>query len=135
MPLGQDFKIVRQPIFSEQAGRLFAVQQGQHELFNFKRVFFIEGASGTRRGEHAHKTCFQWLCVLTGKVEITLKDGVEEYSLATTGFGDVIVVNPGLWVEMDFLEPGVVVAGASELYDESDYIRNWTEFLRFRGIS
>jgi hypothetical protein len=35
---------------------------------------------------------------------------------------------------MDFLEPGVVAAGANELYDESDYIRNWIEFLRFRGI-
>ncbi len=135
MSLGQNFKIVRQPIFSEQAGRLFAVQHGQDELFDFKRVFFIEGASGSRRGEHAHKACFQWLCVLAGKVKITLKNGVEEYSVASTGFGEVIVVNPGLWVEMDFLEPGIVAAGANELYDESDYIRSWTEFLKFRGIS
>jgi hypothetical protein len=135
MPLSQAFKIVRQPIFDEQGGRLFAVQHGQYELFDFRRVLFIEGVSGSKRGEHAHKACSQWLCVLTGKVKITLKDGAEEHSLALTGFGEIVIVNPGLWVELDFLEPGVVAAGADELYDENDYIRNWAEFLRFRGIN
>lgn len=135
MSVSPTFNIFRQPIFSEQGGRLFAIQHGQHELFDFRRVFFIEGISGSKRGEHAHKSCFQWLCVLSGKVKITLKDGIEIHSLAHTGFGEIILVNPGLWVEIDFLESGIVAAGANELYDESDYIRNWEEFLHFRGIS
>ena len=37
-----------------------------------------------------------------------------------------------MWREMyDFSEDAVLMVLASELYDESDYIRNYDDFLKF----
>ena len=128
------YSIIHQPVFTSVAGRLFAVEQGQFDLFDLRRVFFIEGPAGSKRGEHAHRACTQWISVLSGTVRITIKDGIQDYVVSPTGFGELVVVNPGLWVELDFQEHGTVAVGADRIYEEHDYLRNWEEYLRFRGI-
>ncbi|MDF2802133.1 MAG: WxcM-like, C-terminal [Anaerocolumna sp.] len=45
-----------------------------------------------------------------------------------------LYVPPGIWREMyDFSEDAVLMALASEVYDEADYIRNYDEFLDYIG--
>lgn len=45
-----------------------------------------------------------------------------------------LYVTNSMWREMyDFSEDAVLMVLASELYDESDYIRDYDEFLAFVG--
>ena len=45
-----------------------------------------------------------------------------------------LYISNDMWREMyDFSEDAVLLVLASELYDESDYIRDYGEFLKFIG--
>lgn len=127
-----DFNLLSTQVHSRANGKLFSIEQGNPNLFDFKRVFFIQGKSGIKRGEHAHKECSQWISVLSGSVGIILKDGSAVSKIELHEFGDLLVVPPEIWVEIDFLETSIVVVGADMTYEESDYIRVWSEFMEYK---
>ena len=84
------------------------------------------------RGHHAHKSLEQILVCVHGSCKIHLDDGTEtaEVVLDKPYFGLYIANN--MWREMyDFSEDAVLMVLASQLYDESDYIRDYEEFKRF----
>jgi len=89
---------------------------------------------GETRGKHAHKSCRQFLVVLVGSVDVEVHDlrGVvttQEMSTGATFFLDIYH-----WLELsNFSENCVVAVLASELYDESEYIRNWDEFVNLQS--
>jgi hypothetical protein len=128
-----DFNLLRTQVHSRANGKLFSVEQGHPGLFDFKRVFFIQGKAGIKRGEHAHKACTQWISVLSGSISIILKDGSHVNKIDLHEFGELLIVPPGIWVEIDFLEPSVVAVGADMAYEESDYIREWSIFMEFKA--
>jgi dTDP-4-dehydrorhamnose 3,5-epimerase-like enzyme len=127
-------KIVKLPVFDSSTGRLFAVQHGEQHLFDFKRVFFIEGNSGSKRGQHAHRESTQWLSLLKGDIKVKLMDGESHKLISSLKFGELLIVEAGIWVEIDFLEESVVAVGTNTLYKEADYLRDWSDYLEFRGI-
>lgn len=128
-----DFSLLSAQVHSRADGKLFSIEQGHPGLFDFKRVFFIQGKAGIKRGEHAHKACTQWISALSGCVSIILKDGSDANKIDLHEFGELLIVPPGIWVEIDFLEPSVVVVGADMTYEESDYIREWSIFMEFKA--
>lgn len=126
-------KIISKEIFDSGTGKLFFVENGDGELFNICRIFFIQANLGAIRGRHAHKVCSQWLSVVSGEVRITLKDGQIETLANLHEFAEIMIIEPGTWIEIEFLSDGVLVVGANYPYEESDYIRNWNDFLIYRG--
>lgn len=135
MPDLVNYEIVTQQVHSRVDGKLFAIEHGDVKLFDFKRVFFIDSNKGSKRGEHAHKSCSQWISALTGEVQITLKNGASTELVHLQNLGELLVVPPGIWVEIDFVESGVIAVGADMPYQESDYIRQWSDFLVYKGKS
>jgi UDP-2-acetamido-3-amino-2,3-dideoxy-glucuronate N-acetyltransferase len=96
-----------------------------------QRMFWMSDVpKGETRGKHAHKSCRQFLVVLVGDVIVQVHDlygavRVQELSTGATLFLDIFH-----WLELsNFSENCVVAVLASELYDESEYIRNWDEFV------
>jgi dTDP-4-dehydrorhamnose 3,5-epimerase-like enzyme len=128
-----DFNLLKTQVHSRANGKLFSIEHGNPNVFDFKRVFFIKGIAGIKRGEHAHKACAQWISVITGSVSITLKDGSAVDKIALHEFGELLIVPPGIWVEIDFLESSVVAVGADMTYEESDYLRDWSEFMEYKA--
>lgn len=105
--------------------------------FQPKRYFIVYDVPSTEtRGEHAHKQCHQFLICVAGSVSVVVDDGArrEEVLLDRPNIG--LFIPAGVWgIQYKYSANGVLLVFASEYYDASDYIRNYDEFLRFRGVS
>lgn len=115
----------------DERGSLISIEQGKVVPFEIKRVYYIyRTAEGVSRGFHAHRNLRQVAICLAGKCRMVLDNGVTREDVwldcATKG----ILIEGGMWREMhDFSEHCILLVLASALYDESDYIRNYDEFL------
>lgn len=113
-------------------GSLVALESHKNIPFEIKRVYYIfDTKSGVVRGLHAHKDLSQVMVCLKGSCRVVLDNGSiqEEVELNTCDRG--LVIEKIVWHEMhDFSEDCVLLVLANEHYDESDYIRNYDEFLK-----
>lgn len=122
------------PSLGDERGGLVAVEVGQAKFvpFDIKRVYYIyQTEQGVSRGYHAHKQLKQVAICVAGKCRIVLDDGSsrEEVWLDCPTKG--LVIEDMVWREMhDFSTDCVLLVLASEHYSESDYIRNYEDFLR-----
>lgn len=119
----------------DERGQLIAVEKQENTSFDVKRIYYIyDTAQDVRRGFHAHRELEQILICVHGSCVIHVDDGFEtrEYLLDRPDEG--LYIGPITWREMYDFSPGaVLLVLASEHYDESDYIRNYDEFLRVVG--
>lgn len=118
-------------------GNVTVVQNLTTIPFNMKRIYYLyDVPGGEARGGHAHKELFQFIIAASGSFNVVLNDGnvKRTFSLNQPYYGLFVV--PGIWRELnDFSSGSVCLVLASLLYDESDYIRNYEEYLKYRGIT
>ena len=102
--------------------------------FKIKRVFSVVNTlSGEKRGEHAHKKCNQLLCCVSGKIKLICDDGNKKFEKLLSQGGDAILVPQGIWAEQTYLKTNsVLIVFCDQFYDESDYIRDYKTFLKWR---
>lgn len=116
----------------DRRGSLISLEENKNIPFSIKRIYYIFGTKkGEARGFHAHKNLEQVAVCLKGSVNFILDDGKskEEYLLNSPDYG--LYIKGLKWREMhDFSDDCVLMVIASELFDESDYIRNYDEFIR-----
>jgi len=128
-----DCKIIDIRKYSDNRGYLSVIEEEIDVPFEFKRVYYLYNVPETARGAHAHKTLQQLLVATSGSVHVTLDDGLEKKTFVLDKPWKGLMVVPGLWRDMDNFSGGaVLMVLASEHYDESDYIRNYNEFLRYK---
>ncbi len=120
------------PPLGDDRGSLVALEAEKTVPFEIKRVYYIFGTQqGVARGFHAHHNLKQVAVCVTGKCRMILDNGVtrEEAWLDSPTKG--LLIGDLVWREMhDFSEDCVLLVLASELYDESDYIRDYGKFLK-----
>jgi hypothetical protein len=98
--------------------------------FEVKRVFTLVDNRHAKRGKHAHKITTQALQILKGKVRARITgEGYESLEDLDDSKG-ILVIPPMNWLELDFLVDSVIIVFASSNYDESEYIRDFSEFRR-----
>lgn len=118
---------------SDIRGSLTVTQWNKHLPFPPQRVFFIHKVPNKSvRGEHAHRMCIQVLVAIAGSVHVVLDDSRqrEEYLLQSSSRG--LLIPPGIWAsQYRYSHDSVLVVFASHDYDESDYIRDYDEFLLY----
>jgi len=114
-------------------GQLVALEEGKEIPFQVKRVYYMyDTVEGVRRGYHAHKCLEQILVCVHGSCKILLDNGKETEVVSLDTPYEGLYISNDMWREMyDFSPDAVLMVLASELYDESDYIRNYDEFLKF----
>ena len=114
-----------------QTGSLAFIESMRDIPFEIKRVYYIyDVAEGARRGLHAHKNLEEYLICIHGSCTILLDDGTEKREITLSDPSVGLYVGTGLWREMYNFSPGaVLLALAADFYDESDYIREYSEFL------
>lgn len=112
-------------------GQLVALEENKNIPFSVKRVYFMyDTKEGVVRGRHAHRKLHQILFCVAGACTISLDDGKERAEVRLEQPSRGLLIGPGIWREMYNFTPGaVLMVLASEYYDESDYIRNYDEFL------
>jgi len=112
-------------------GNLTFIEGGEHIPFDIRRIYYLyDVPGGAVRGGHGHKALHQVIIALSGSFSLILDDGYERqrFYLNRSYYG--IYVPPMLWRELENFSSGsVCLVLASERYDESDYYRQYADFL------
>jgi hypothetical protein len=126
-----DCSIIELPKIENRAGNITPVSNGINLPFDVKRIFYIyDIPGGEDRGAHAHKTCHQFLVAAGGSFEIELDDGKTKRTILLNRPYYGLHIPPGIWAsEKGFSSGSVCLVLASHKYNESDYIRNYNDFL------
>jgi len=115
-------------------GMLTAAEAPAQIPFTPARYFMIFGVPGKEvRGEHAHRTCKQFLVCARGSVSVVVDDGraSEEVVLDAPNLG--LYLPPMIWaVEYKYSTEALLLVLASDPYDPGDYVRDYAEFLSLR---
>ncbi len=131
-----DYKMIQiKTIDSGYAGKLSYLEGMKDVPFEIRRIYYIHGVpERSQRGGHAHITLQQLLFCPYGVIEIILDDGRERKSIVLDDPSRGLLIGPGLWRDMIWhTDNAVLCVAASEHYDESDYIRDYDTFLRFKN--
>lgn len=114
-------------------GKLVAIEELKDIPFPIRRVYYTYDLKPEdTRGHHAHKTLQQILICINGRCRLKLDNGKEVTTVMLDKPNEGIYIPNTVWREIDDFSPGaVLLILASELYDEADYIRDYSEFLRF----
>lgn len=126
------FKLLNLRNFVETKGKLTVIEGVKDIPFEIKRVYFIYDVPlGESRGAHAHRKLDQFMLCLSGSFEVRADDGNEKKTFELQEPYEGLYIPKLVWTEMDNFSAGsVCLIMASEFYDESDYIRNYDEFLK-----
>ena len=127
----QIVKYMFQP-HGDERGMLVALEEFTDIPFRIKRVYYMyDTVAGVVRGHHAHKELEQILICIHGSCRIRLDNGREKKIVPLEKPYEGLYISHSMWREMyDFSPDAVLMVLASEVYDESDYIRDYDEFLR-----
>ncbi|MNF39255.1 TDP-4-oxo-6-deoxy-alpha-D-glucose-3,4-oxoisomerase [compost metagenome] len=113
-------------------GALVALESGQDIPFEIRRVYYLYQLSNSfHRGFHAHRKLEQVAVCLSGSCSFLLDDGLNRQTLKLASPAQGLRIEPMVWHEMfDFSSDCVLMVIASEPYDESDYIRDYEQFVK-----
>jgi len=101
--------------------------------FEIRRVYFINNldSCSSVRGRHAHRKLQQVIFCINGSFTLSLDDGVNRQDIEMKRENEGVILGPMLWHTMrDFSGGCVLLVAASDYFDESDYIRDYAEFMR-----
>ena len=115
----------------DERGNLVALEELKDIPFEIKRVYYMyDTKSGVIRGKHAHKNLQQILICIHGKCTIFLDNGKEKEKVLLDKPYEGLYLASNIWREMsDFSNDAVLMVLASAVYDESDYIRKYEDFI------
>lgn len=126
-----DCQIVNLPKIAEPRGNLTFIEAGRHVPFEIRRVYYLyDVPGGSERGGHAHKELRQLIVAMSGSFDVILDDGRQKqrFHLNRSYYG--LYVCQMVWRELDNFSSGsVCLVLASNSYDESDYYRDYQDFL------
>lgn len=127
-----EIKIIPLQTHGDERGSLIALEEGRNIPFPVKRVYYLFNTKdGVRRGFHAHKTLKQVAIAVRGTCRFLLDDGCERVEVMLDNPAQGLLIESFMWREMyDFSEDCVLMVLADQLYDESDYIRDYDAFLK-----
>lgn len=111
-------------------GSLTVVENSVTVPFDVRRVFYLyDVPGGASRGGHAHHRQWQLIVAVTGSFFVTLDDGKLKRTFLLNHPYQGLLVAPGIWNTLeDFSSGAVCMVLASDIYDESDYIREYPDF-------
>lgn len=120
---------------SESKGNISVVENNKTIPFQVKRVYYLyDVPGGGARGAHAHKELHQLIVAASGSFDVTLDDGnVKRTFMLNRPYQGLLIV-PGIWRDLNNFSAGsVCLVLASEKYDENDYIRDYSEFIKYKS--
>lgn len=129
----RDIKQIKLEKIKSPGGSLNFFEKGKDIDFDIKRIYYIyEFCQENRRGFHAHKDLKQVMWCPHGAIEIDFTDGKETTKYILDDPTKIIVVNRGYWREFVSLkENSILCVGASDIYSEDDYIRDYNKYLEW----
>lgn len=99
--------------------------------FEMKRVYYLyDVPSGAERGGHSHIEQKEFLIALSGSFDVLLNDGKEQQKVTLNKPFEGLLIHQGIWRELNNFSSGsVCLVIASAVFDETDYVREFEEFI------
>ena len=115
-------------------GNITVVENGKTVPFEVKRTYYLyDVPGGESRGGHAHKELSQLIIAASGSFEIEMDDGINKRTIALNRPYFGLHIPPGIWAaEKGFSSGSVCLVLASHKYDENDYLRDYTRFIKYK---
>lgn len=121
------------PSIDDMRGSLMVAEFSENLPFQPQRCFFVHDVKSHKvRGEHAHRVCEQFLIAIHGELSVVVDNGSQrkEVHLGQPSVG--LYMPAGIWgIQYKFSSDGVLVVFASHPYQADDYIRDYSEFLKY----
>ena len=133
----KDCQLIELPRVNDPRGNLTFIESGRHLPFEVKRIFYLyDVPGGATRAGHALKNCHQFLIASSGSFDVVVDDGMhqERHQLNRSYYG--LYIPPLIWREIDnFSSNSICLVLASEFYAESDYYREYPQFVSATGMN
>ena len=115
----------------DERGKLVVIEGAQAIPFEIKRVFYIYDSDSTVvRGQHANKYSEFVLINVAGKSKVRITDGKEEIIVELNKPMMGVYIPAMIWKDMyDFSKDSVLLVLASTHFDETEYIRDFDEYI------
>ena len=129
-------KIIEIPKITDPDGRgNLSVIEKDTLPFAVKRVYYLyDIPGGETRGAHAHKELKQCLIALSGSFDVIIDDGTVKQTITLNRPDRGLLIPNGIWRELvNFSSGSVCLSLVSDVYKESDYIRDYNEFLGLKS--
>jgi hypothetical protein len=129
-----DCTLLELPINHSEKGNITAVNNGIEVPFDIKRVYYLyDVPGGEARGGHAHVDLQQLIVAASGSFDLTVDDGKVKRTFQLNRPYQGVLIPAGLWRELNNFSSGsICLVLASIPYSESDYIRNYEDFLSYK---
>jgi hypothetical protein len=127
-------QIITLPKFEDPRGNLSFIEEDNHIPFKIERAYWIYDVPGGQvRGGHAFKEQREFIVALSGSFDVVVDNGThkQSFSLNRSYYG--LYVSCGLWRQMEnFSTNALAIVLSSTKFVESDYIRDYEAFLKYR---
>lgn len=119
------------PRVVDDRGNLTYIESGVGIDFHIERIYYLyDVPGGAHRGGHAHRTLKQLIIAVSGSFDVILDDGTERKRIHLNRSYNGLYLPQMIWREIDnFSGASVCLVLASDIFKESDYIRNYDEYL------
>lgn len=119
---------------SDRRGNITVVENNKTVPFEIKRTYFLyDIPGGEERGAHAHRELRQLIIAASGSFDVVLNDGNVKRTFTLNRPYQGLLVVPGIWRELNNFSSGsVCLVLASMPYEVKDYIRDYSEFLKYK---
>jgi hypothetical protein len=125
-----NIQLINFPVIEDTRGNL-AFIQNDILPFEFKRIYYLfDVPSNAFRGGHSHINQHEILIALSGSFEVVLDDGVEKKSFLLNKPNLGLHITTDIWRELQNFSSGAVcLVVASDVFEETDYVRDYQAFL------
>ena len=132
MKIRDHYKILEFSEMGDERGNLVVIEGNQDVPFDIKRVFYMYGTDATMvRGSHANRKSEFVLINVSGQTKIKIDDGFSTAVVELNKPRMGVYIPAMLWKDMfDFSEDAVLLVLSNEHYDDSEYIRDYTEYKK-----
>lgn len=129
-------RIITLPKIEDSRGNLSFLEEDTHIPFKIERTYWIyDVPGGEARGGHAFKEQQELIIALSGSFDVIVDDGANKqtFSLNRSYYG--LYIPATLWREMEnFSTNSLAMVVSSTYFSDKDYIRNYEDFLKFKGL-
>ena len=129
-----DCSVIEMDKHHSDVGNITVIENNKDVPFSVERTYYLyDVPGGEERGGHAHRELQQLIIAASGSFDVVLDDGNVKRTVTLNRPYRGLLVVPGLWRELNNFSSGsVCLVLASHKYDETDYIRDYEDFLRYK---
>ena len=127
-----NYKVIDLHAFEDSRGSLVALEKGQNCPFEVRRCFYIFDLKDSEviRGAHANRRSEFLFVVVSGSCKVKIDSGKEQTEVTLSSPKQALYLDKMIWKEMyDFSEGAVLMVLSNLVYDETEYIRDYDEYI------